>query len=141
MVYDVQEGTSKGSKLYVSGDYAYVKDKLNVLKLYLKCRHYKTCRGRAYIIDDGYLRHTGQHSCNSRSLDTAVIAFKNILKSQAEESTESLKKLYESQIANSQEIAEIVPFNDVASAMAKRRQRTFIPVKDEEVFVTEHDST
>ncbi len=79
--YSVQDGTMKGSKLYVSGDQAYVKDKVNGNKLYLKCRHYKSCKGRALVIGDaGCLRQTAAHSCQSSSLDTAVIAYKNLLK-------------------------------------------------------------
>ena len=62
----MEESTLKsGGTVWISGGYSYIRERERGDKVYLKCRHRKTCTGRARVkLSTLKLHETKSHCCS-----------------------------------------------------------------------------
>ena len=134
------EGSRKGTQLYWSGDFGYVKDYIykdkNGLEktLHLKCRLYGkpyNCLGRGTIglpnTDKSLLKHTKIHNCESKEEEKVSIEAKGNMKRKAETTTSSLREIFEDELSQNEALSKVLTFPQVVSAMQRRRRMNLPP--------------
>ncbi len=134
------EGNQKGTQLYWSGEFGYVKDYIYKDKkglektLHLKCHLYGkpyNCLGRARIglanTNMGLLKHTVVYNCKSKKKEKVSIEAKRNIKCKAETTTTSLREIFEDELSQNEALSNVLAFPQVASAMQRRRRMNLPP--------------
>jgi hypothetical protein len=128
MNFTVTEGIRQKSEYYWSNDRAYTKDKCYGAKTALRCRFARhpifKCSGRAYILNN-FLHQTSDHSCESNPLNEVLANTKMIRK--AESTAETLREIYDNELAANPELRGMLSFPSIESTMSKRRKKNIPP--------------
>merc|ERR1712141_703104 len=129
------EGRRKGAKIYKKDDYGYTCDRMKAGVKYLLCNERShqdesTCPSRAKIAGNNLIITT-EHNHPPSKMYFAVSDLENRIKRRAEESSESLRKIFEEELllADS-EAAASVSFKSLQSALKARRSRKRLLGKD-----------
>lgn len=125
--FTIQEGSRKGSKIFVVGNNGYIKDKSD----YFKCRNSKSlkCNGTAKMINEK-LEERNQHTCGSTKEELEVIKGKAELKKLAEKANNPNKIAFDEFTASLDPsvATQISYYNGMESAMRWRRKQITPPI-------------
>ena len=123
----IQEGKKRGSINYVIGTKLYLKDVMHHGNIYASCiKKHKGCRGRASIAKDSLEVTTlsGHHSCDIDATYIAKIIMENKMKKMAEETSLSLRQIYDEISQDDPDAADGINWPTIEAAMSKRRIRS-----------------
>ena len=128
--FKVTEGEKRGSTLWIYDGKGYIKDRELNDKIFLRCRRFKSdfCEGRAKIVlAENMLNITTAHSdqCTDTAEVFSIIELKSTLKRRAENTTSSIRQLFNDGVEGSI-VADQICFPQLANSMVKRR-RLMIP--------------
>ena len=125
------EGEKRGSKLWVHNGKGYVKERETPNTLFLRCRQFKkdSCKGRAVIrteVDLIVIKYEHSDDCSDSSEVFDIIELKSDLKRKAENSSTSLRQLFNDGVEDSS-VADQINYPLLIDSMNKRR-RLMTPV-------------
>ena len=123
---EIQEGKRRGSVNYILLGKLFVKD--FTYKGHINCSCTKRaygCHARAIIHQETLIvKSSTQHSCDISEIDVTILRLENKMKKKAEESSLSLRQIYDDISLEHPEAAAKIGFPRMESAMSKRRSRT-----------------
>ena len=122
------EGEKRGSKLWVHDGKGYIKEKETQTNIFLRCRQFRknNCKGRAVVsqADANLIHIKNSHSqdCSDSAEVFDVIDVKSSLKRRAENSSASLRQIFNDEVEVSP-VADQINFPQIIDSMNKRRRR------------------
>ena len=143
--FRVTEGEKRGSTLWIYDGKGYIKDRELNDQIFLRCRRFKSdCEGRAKIVlAENMLNITTAHSdqCTDTAEVFSIIELKSTLKRQAENTTSSIRQLFNDGVEGLI-VADQICYPQLSNSMNKRRRLMIpnipqTPMEDYQVIVSD----
>jgi len=123
--FEIVPGTKIKCKNFLHDGRIYVKDKVGKNVLYLRCKKYRICEGRAKIVNNQLQVLNAEHTCGVTSQNSQAQKLKDQLKRASTTEPDDLRSIFNRTVFNSQDGAASVSFVQAEASMKLARTRRF----------------